>query len=251
MLTGDQFNTAENIAKSCKLIQDGFEVYKLRTREQVEHFCSEQFIQQNEEMMAQNKKRALIVEAPALLIITEKPELEINFIRISKTCEAVVCCRVSPKQKAEVVRMIKQDDTTAITLAIGDGANDVSMINEAHIGIGIYGNEGLSAVQSADYGIPEFQTLRRLILVHGRTRYLSVSSFIMYFFYKNCVLTMPQFYFAYLSGFSALNVFDDFYVNLYNTFFTCLPCVMLGVFYWDIMPDCDQDILLPEEWTTE
>ena len=65
---------------------------------------------------------------------------------MSKTCEAVICCRVSPKQKAEVVRMIKQDDPQALTLAIGDGANDVSMINEAHVGIGIYGNEGLRAV---------------------------------------------------------------------------------------------------------
>ena len=66
-------------------------------------------------------------------------------MRISKTCEAVVCCRVSPSQKAEVVRLIKDDDKDAITLAIGDGANDVSMIKEAHIGVGLYGNEGMRA----------------------------------------------------------------------------------------------------------
>ena len=87
--------------------------------------------------------------------------------------------------------MIKKDDRNAITLAVGDGANDVSMINEAHVGIGLYGNEGLRAVQSSDFAIPEFQMLRRLILVHGRARYLSVSQFILYFFYKNCVVTMP------------------------------------------------------------
>ena len=98
----------------------------------------------------------MIVEAPALISITERDDLEVNFIRVSKTCEAVICCRVSPKQKAEVVRMIKQDDPQALTLAVGDGANDVSMINEAHVGIGIYGNEGLRAVQSSDYAIPEF-----------------------------------------------------------------------------------------------
>lgn len=68
----------------------------------------------------------------------------------------MICCRVSPKQKADIVRMIKQDDESCITLAVGDGANDVSMINEAHVGIGIYGNEGLRAVQSSDFAIPEF-----------------------------------------------------------------------------------------------
>lgn len=68
------------------------------------------------------------------------------FIKIAKTCEAVICCRVSPAQKADVVKLIKDDDPEVITLAIGDGANDVSMIMEAHIGIGLYGNEGMRAV---------------------------------------------------------------------------------------------------------
>ena len=81
-----------------------------------------------------------------MICIAERPELELSFIQVSKTCEAVVCCRVSPKQKADVVRMIKKHEPTALTLAIGDGANDVSMINEAHVGIGLYGNEGLRAV---------------------------------------------------------------------------------------------------------
>ena len=79
-----------------------------------------------------------------------------SFIKISKSCEAVICCRVSPKQKADVVRMIKKNDKQLITMAVGDGNNDVSMINEAHIGIGLYGNEGLRAVQASDFAIPEF-----------------------------------------------------------------------------------------------
>lgn len=81
--------------------------------------------------------------------------------------------------------------------------------------------------------------LHRLMLFHGRARYISVSKFILYFFYKNCVLTMPQFYFAYLSGYSAMTVFDDFYINLYNTLFTSVPPCALAVFYWDIMTDID------------
>lgn len=146
MLTGDQFNTAENIGRSCQLIKSDFEIYRIRTREQVEQFCTEEFARKNEQLMKSKKKRALIIEATALTLLTERLDLEINFIRISKSCEAVICCRVSPKQKADVVRMIKKDDRNAITLAVGDGANDVSMINEAHVGVGLYGNEGLRAV---------------------------------------------------------------------------------------------------------
>lgn len=88
----------------------------------------------------------MLVEAGALNMILANMEYKKNFLKISKTCEAVICCRVSPSQKADVVRLIKQDDEEAVTLAIGDGANDVSMIMEAHIGVGLYGNEGMRAV---------------------------------------------------------------------------------------------------------
>lgn len=88
----------------------------------------------------------MIVENTALSYITEVENFEMNFVRISKTMESVICCRLRPGQKADVIRMIKKDDKTVLTLAIGDGANDVSMIKEAHVGVGIYGNEGLRAV---------------------------------------------------------------------------------------------------------
>lgn len=94
------------------------------------------------------------------------------------------------------------DDPEAITLAIGDGANDVSMIMEAHIGIGLYGNEGMRAVQSGDFALGEFQYLWRLILVHGRMCYLRNAELILYFFYKNLVFTIPQFMFAFICAFS-------------------------------------------------
>ena len=86
------------------------------------------------------------------------------------------------------------------------------MIKEAHVGVGIFGNEGLRAVQASDFAIPEFKMLRRLLLFHGRSRYLAVSKFILFFFYKNCVLSMPQFFFALYSAYSAFSVFDDFYI---------------------------------------
>lgn len=98
----------------------------------------------------------MLVEAGALTHILANPEFKKYFLKISKSCEAVICCRVSPSQKADVVRLIKNDDLEAITLSIGDGANDVSMIMEAHIGVGLYGNEGMRAVQSGDFALGEF-----------------------------------------------------------------------------------------------
>jgi phospholipid-transporting ATPase len=87
-----------------------------------------------------------MVEATALSKILSNQGHKTNFTKLAKTCDSVICCRVSPKQKADVVALIKEDNSQIITAAIGDGANDVSMIREAHIGIGLYGNEGLRAV---------------------------------------------------------------------------------------------------------
>ena len=88
--------------------------------------------------------------------------------------------------------------------------------------------------------------LRRLILVHGRSRYLSISQFILFFFYKNCVLTLPQLYFAYYCGFSGMTFVDDFYINLYNAYFIALPPFFLGAIYWDVHPNTDRSIFFPE-----
>ena len=91
-------------------------------------------------------------------------------LRLAMECEGVICCRVSPKQKALVVKLVK-DGIDTITLAIGDGANDVSMIQAADVGVGISGEEGLQAVNSSDYAIAQFRFLTRLLLVHGHWSY--------------------------------------------------------------------------------
>jgi magnesium-transporting ATPase (P-type) len=161
-------------------------------------------------------------------------KFKLFFLQISKTCEAVICCRVSPGQKADVVRLIKSDDDDVITLAIGDGANDVSMIKEAHIGIGLYGNEGMRAVQSSDFALGEFKFLWRLILHHGRLCYLRNSELILYFFYKNLVMTVPHIYFAFTCGFSGQTVFDDYYISFYNLFFTSWPLLIKAAFEQDV-----------------
>jgi len=135
MLTGDKLETAENIAKSCNLIQEDFQVFQ----------CSETIKEALQDVLAKHRKhndyflehgirKALIIEGESLAIVLHDPVLTALFISITKSCEAVVCCRVTPKQKADVVRLVKKN-LGKITLAIGDGANDVNMIQEAHIGI--------------------------------------------------------------------------------------------------------------------
>lgn len=145
----------------------------------------------------------------------------------------MVCCRVTPNQKAAVVRLIKSH-LNQITLAIGDGSNDVNMIQEAHIGIGIFGKEGMRAVQASDFAIGEFQCLWRLLLIHGRWCYVRISHMIIYFFYKNMIFTIPHFFFSFLCASSAQTIFDDWYISFYNLFFTALPLIMRAVFEQDI-----------------
>ena len=99
-------------------------------------------------------------------------------------CEAVLCCRMSPAQKSQVVRLIKKSNEKPITCAIGDGANDVSMIQEAHIGLGIFGKEGKNAARSADFAFAKFKHIKRAILVHGYLYYTRLTSLFFYFFYK-------------------------------------------------------------------
>jgi len=141
---------------------------------------------------------------------------------------------VSPGQKADVVRLIKEDDPEVITLAIGDGANDVSMIREAHIGVGLYGNEGMMAVQSSDFALGEFKFLWRLLMHHGRLCYLRNAEVILYFFYKNFVMTMPQFCLAFYNGYSGQTVFDDKYIAFYNLVFTSMPLFVKAIFEQDV-----------------
>ena len=97
-------------------------------------------------MKLQHSVRLIKLTRIVEFILEDQSHIRMNFLRISKSCVSVICCRVSPSQKADVVKLVKDDDPDLITLAIGDGANDVSMIMEAHIGVGLYGNEGMRAV---------------------------------------------------------------------------------------------------------
>ncbi|PKU36414.1 phospholipid-transporting atpase hypothetical protein [Limosa lapponica baueri] len=131
-----------------------------------------------------------------------KEQQQQNFVDLACECRAVICCRVTPKQKAMVVELVKKYKK-AITLAIGDGANDVNMIKTAHIGVGISGQEGMQAVMSSDYSFGQFRYLQRLLLVHGRWSYIRMCKFLRYFFYKNFAFTLVHIWFSFFNGFSA------------------------------------------------
>lgn len=145
--------------------------------------------------------------------------------------------RTSPKMKSSVVELVKRNIQGAITLAIGDGANDVSMISMADVGVGLYGEEGSQAAMASDYAMGEFQFLRKLLLVHGRINYIRIAEMILYFFYKNFLFTIPQFFFAFNSAYSGQTLYDDWYVSLYNLIFTSLPLLFKALMEQDITVD--------------
>jgi len=106
----------------------------------------------------------------------------------------VIACRVSPKQKAEIVKLVRHSIPDVTTLGIGDGANDVNMILAAHVGVGIKGLEGNQAARASDYSLGEFKHLRKLLLFHGRESYRKNCMLVLYNFYKNVILIFPQFW---------------------------------------------------------
>ncbi|KAJ7507724.1 phospholipid-translocating ATPase [Mycena galericulata] len=185
----------------------------------------------------------LVIDGTALLHAFDGEENKALLLRLATMCEGVICCRVSPLQKALVVRLVK-DGLGAMTLAIGDGANDVSMIQAADVGIGISGEEGLQAANSSDYAIAQFRFLKKLLLVHGHWSYARNGTMILNFFYKNIVPTGILFWFQIYNGWSGSYLFAYVYVLFWNSLWTILPVVALGVF--DRFLDSHVLMMVPE-----
>jgi len=143
---------------------------------------------------------------------------------------SVIIYRASPKQKAQIVELIKKNMNNSTTLSIGDGANDVHMITSAHIGVGIVGNEGKQAARASDYSIGQFHYLKRLLLVHGRESYRKNTYIVCYNFYKNCIFVIPQFWYGIFSLFSGQTLYDPWIYQFYNIIFTLLPIVWFGIY---------------------
>ncbi|XP_071990429.1 phospholipid-transporting ATPase IB isoform X3 [Engystomops pustulosus] len=239
VLTGDKQETAINIGYSCRLVSQTMSLILVNedsldaTRETLTNHCNNLG-----DTLGKENDIALIIDGQTLKYALSF-EVRQCFLDLALSCKAVICCRVSPLQKSEIVDMVKKH-VNAITLAIGDGANDVGMIQTAHVGVGISGNEGMQATNSSDYSIAQFSYLEKLLLVHGAWSYNRVTKCILYCFYKNVVLYIIELWFAFVNGFSGQILFERWCIGLYNVIFTALPPFTLGIFE----RSCSQDSML-------
>ncbi|KAL1568501.1 putative phospholipid-transporting ATPase 9 [Salvia divinorum] len=250
VLTGDKMETAINIGYACSLLREGMKqilvsldteeittVEKTGDKNVIAKASKQSVLQQITEgksLVANSGSEAfaLIIDGKSLAYALDDGVKNL-FLDLAIGCASVICCRSSPKQKALVTRLVK-DGIHKTTLAIGDGANDVGMLQEADIGIGISGVEGMQAVMSSDIAIAQFRFLERLLLVHGHWCYRRISSMICYFFYKNVTFGITLFLYEAHSSFSGQTAYNDWFLSLYNVFFTSLPVIAMGVFDQDV-----------------
>lgn len=262
VLTGDRIETAINIGFSCNLLGNDMKLLVVRPDEKNPHDATHvtnlisEYLEEVSGLQIQNQSdldnallqakndvsmpeanTALIVDGGALSLVfsdtNEDHSLRKKFVLLGKYCKSVICCRVSPAQKAQVVSVVK-DNLQAMTLAIGDGANDVAMIQAANVGVGIAGEEGRQAVMSADYAIGQFRFLARLLLVHGHWSYKKLAEMIPCFFYKNVVFTFTCFWFGIFNDFDGSYLYEYTFLMFYNLAFTSLPVIFLGIFDQDV-----------------
>ncbi|CAL1688801.1 unnamed protein product, partial [Lasius platythorax] len=268
VLTGDKPETAVNVAYSARLFSPAMQLLQLQARSKsvaetlirgyLESACKESANNghpQQPGMMAGiadpvgmypnhdsterdahrigspwPRQRALVVDGKTLTVILDpRSGLTGPFLELTKTCSSVLACRATPLQKAYIVRIVKKQ-LGMRTLAIGDGANDVSMIQTADVGVGISGQEGTQAVMAADFAISRFSMLSRLLLLHGHWCYDRLARMILYFFYKNATFVFLVFWFQLYCGFSGAVMIDQIYLMLYNLLFTSLPPLALGIY---------------------
>ena len=173
-------------------------------------------------------KYTLIIEGSAIDTCMEEGRASELFYELIKDSRSLICCRSSPSQKSRVVEFIKKH-SDELTLAIGDGGNDVNMIKSAHVGIGIFGKEGYQAAYNSDYAISQFKYLRRLLFVDGRFSLARNSYFIYHYFFKNVMYSMANFYFQIFSKFSGRSLYDEWYATGFNSFFTVVPIAVRAV----------------------
>ena len=251
VLTGDKLETAKNIGFSTRVLSPSMEILTLDAdrstfKDELEHVREHALQASNNRMTV-----ALIVTGRALEEIMRKSvesqrsfgksfqspskgRYQDRFLEVAVLCSVVIACRVSPLQKSEMVTLVRKGVTpTPVTLAIGDGANDVPMLQEAQVGVGISGKEGRQAVNSADFAISQFRYLARLMLVHGRWNYRRACKFVIYSFWKNAVLVLLMFYYTFVSGYAGQSLFEDMVRASYN-FVLAAPIITTGVFDQDV-----------------
>ncbi|XP_012500252.1 PREDICTED: probable phospholipid-transporting ATPase VB [Propithecus coquereli] len=257
VLTGDKQETAVNIAYSCRLLDQIDTVYTINTENQetcesILNYALEEVKQFYEPQKPDRRpfgsrlcsktpstssgavvpEVGLVIDGKTLNAISQG-KLEKKFLELTQYCRSVLCCRCTPLQKSMIVKLVR-DKLSVMTLSIGDGANDVSMIQAADIGIGISGQEGMQAVMSSDFAISHFRHLKKLLLVHGHWCYSRLARMVVYCFYKNVCYVNLLFWYQFFCGFSASTMIDYWQMIFFNLFFTSLPPLVFGILDKDI-----------------
>ncbi|KAI8807714.1 hypothetical protein BJ742DRAFT_895189, partial [Cladochytrium replicatum] len=247
VLTGDKMETAINIGFACNLLSKSMILIVIHSstmdmtlqqlQEALDRFWDDDGHPRTDGVPVPDSSsgvcsHALIIDGESLKFALDNSG-RAHLLELACRCKAVVCCRVSPLQKAKVVSMVRTG-LGAMCLAIGDGANDVSMIQEADIGIGISGKEGMQAVMASDYAIGQFRFLGKLLLVHGKWAYLRISEMILNYFYKNIVWLFVLFWYQFDCAFTADLITEFSYGMFFQTLFSLLPNLVIGTLDQDV-----------------
>uniref|UniRef100_A0A673HQF7 Phospholipid-transporting ATPase n=1 Tax=Sinocyclocheilus rhinocerous TaxID=307959 RepID=A0A673HQF7_9TELE len=275
VLTGDKQETAINIAYACKLLDPEEEMITLNADSQEAcavllenslhyiqakflcnprpdpqaardyagiHFsspmCSPAFSGHSSPFLVH--RLGLVIDGRTLAYALDK-SLEDKFLAVARSCRSVLCCRSTPLQKSMVVKLVR-NKLKVMTLAIGDGANDVSMIQVADVGVGISGQEGMQAVMASDFALPRFRYLQKLLLVHGHWCYSRLANMILYFFYKNAVFVALIFWYQFYCGFSGSAMVDQWYLIFFNLMFSAFPQLITGTLDKDVSAETLQEL---------
>ena len=233
MLTGDKRETAINIAHSARICKSYSEIVVL------DHQSGDMEQTMARTLVAINRKQfahtVVVVDGSTLAEIDSDYSLGSLFFDLAVLTDSVICCRASPSQKAALVRKIRTKvEQHSITLAIGDGANDIPMLREAGIGVGISGREGLQAARVSDYSISQFRFLQRLLLVHGHWNYARTTKYILCTFWKELTFYMIQAHWQRFNGYTSTSFFDSLSLTVFNTLFTSLCVIFIGMFEQDL-----------------
>lgn len=245
MLTGDKRETAINIGHSCRLIKDYSSTTVLDHKTgDVEQRIAAAFVNISRSQVAHS---VIVIDGATLGLIEANDTLRKLFIDLAIVVDSVICCRASPSQKAYLVSAIRKKVKNAVTLAIGDGANDIAMIQESHVGIGITGKEGLQAARTSDYSIAQFRFLLRLLLVHGRWNYVRTCKYTLGTFWKEMLFYLTQALYQRYAGYTGTSLYESWSLSMFNTLFTSLPVIFMGIFEKDL--EATTLLAIPELYT--
>ena len=233
MLTGDKRETAINIAHAARICQPGSEIFVL---DSTKGDLAGQMSDMQQDILAGAMHSVAVIDGATLGEVEADSSLKNLFYSLIPSVDSVICCRASPAQKASIVKAIRARlrNSGALTLAIGDGANDLAMINAAHVGIGISGKEGLQAARVADFSIAQFRFLQRLLLVHGRWNYIRTAKFILWTYWKEMFFYLVQALYQRYNGYSGSSLFENWSLTVLNTLFTSLCVIVPGIFEQDL-----------------